>query len=71
MRNNYICLDTVEAIPEKVYIVYSTYEDGSEGILSFEYDRDDAVTYCRKMQARMECNVYIREYSKTNDIIVL
>ena len=58
-------------LPENVYIVYALYEDGSEGILSFEYDRDDAVTYCRKMQARMECNVYIREYSKTNDIIVL
>lgn len=58
-------------LPKNVYIVYALYDDGVEGILSFEYDRDDAVTYCRKMRERMDCDVYIREYSKTNDIIVL
>lgn len=58
-------------LPENVYIVYALYDDGVEGILSFEYDRDDAVNYCRKMRERMDCDVYIREYSKMNDIIVL
>ena len=58
-------------LPKNVYIVYSTYEDGSEGILSFEYDKDEAVKYCRRMQAKMECRIYVREYSKTHDIIVL
>lgn len=71
MKNNTVCLDKVEKIPEKVYIVYSTYEDGCEGILSFEYNKEEAVNYCRRMQERMECRVYVQEYSKSGTIIVL
>lgn len=58
-------------LPENVYIVYALYKDGTEGILSFEYNRYEAVDYCRRMQERMECNVYVREYTKSGDIIVL
>ena len=58
-------------LPENVYIVYALYEDGVEGILSFEYDKDEAVAYCKRMQAKMECPVYVREYNKSHDIIVL
>lgn len=58
-------------LPENVYIVYALYKDGTQGVLSFEYDKVEAVDYCRRMKERMECKVYVQEYSKSNTIIVL
>lgn len=58
-------------LPKNVYIVYALYKDGTQGVLSFEYDKVEAVDYCRRMMERMECNVYVREYAKLHDIIVL
>ena len=58
-------------LPKNVYIVYALYKDGTQGVLSFEYDKVEAVDYCRRMKERMECNVYVQEYSKSGTIIVL
>lgn len=58
-------------LPKNVYIVYALYEDGSEGILSFEYDKDEAIAYCRRMRRRMECCVFVKAYSESGNIIAL
>lgn len=58
-------------LPKNVYIVYALYKDGTQGVLSFEYDKVEAVDYCRRMKERMECNVYVQKYDQSDTIIVL
>ena len=63
-------------LPEKVYVVYTLYTDGSHGVESVEFDKEEAVRYCRQLRDRRarfssSLPVYIEEYTQESTIIVL
>lgn len=56
--------------------MYTLYTDGSHGVESVEFDREEAVRYCRQLRDRRarfssSLPVYVEEYTQEHTIIVL